>query len=339
MQKDKSGFNKLEVGVIGAGVVATEAHIPILSLMDKVDIKYVADIDGKKAKSLAYPNRVKAVTIDDPTSIPECDIALLAIPVGVRAQYIDVFSSRGVPVFAEKPFALSTDQHGWFLEQLDQPFCNYMRRMFGHTNQLRQLVELGLLGPIQSISITEAYPGKSGGGREYLTNKELSGGGILMDHGVHALSQLFHIVPDSTASINKVSIVTLEDVDVDVQAEIILETKRDSINVDYHMSTIEPAPSQLMIEFEHGTASVKHSEPGAVIKLRSNKSDNGSLKIATENINAHTWKQSIYLMWEQFVSYTQSTEKYDKKAQTGYQITKLIEKMYQKGEVKENLEV
>ena len=329
--------SSLNIGIIGAGVVSTEAHVPILSSMENIDIKYVADIDEKQVNSLARPNRINGITIKNPSDIPDCDVALLATPVGAREDYIEVFGERGTPVFAEKPFATTRSQHEKFLEEIEWPFCNYMRTKFGATEQLQTLAAAELLGPIQSITISESYPGKSGGSRTYMTDTKLSGGGILMDHGVHTFSQLFHILPKATATVDKASIITVDDFDIDVKSTISLNNNNRVVDVDFHLSTVEPVPTQMTLEFENGTVYTQHPDPDSNIKFSSKLSGSTSLELASDETKAYSWKQAIYLMWVDFITKIQNGINYDKEICTGYRVTKLVEEIYNKAKTTERI--
>lgn len=329
--------SKLQVGVVGAGVVATEAHIPILSSRDDVEIKYIADVDGEQTKSLARANGTDPHIIDDPSAVPDCDIALLATPVGAREEYMKVFGGRGTPVFAEKPFAISCAQHMTFLDLVDTPFCNYMRTKFGAMDQLQTLVTTELFGPVHSVSVTESYPGKSGGSRTYMTDSELSGGGILMDHGVHIMSQLFHIFPNATPTVDDVSVVAVDGLDVDVKSKLSFESDTRTVMVDLHLSTVDPTENRILIEFDHGVASLRHADPGANVKIHTSTSVTDRLELSQNETGAYSWKQAIYLMWDEFIQALRAGTDYDANSHTGFAITELVEEMYDNAEIVENL--
>lgn len=95
----------VSVGVIGAGFVAQEYHLPVLSELSETEITYVADIDPEAARDATSPFGSRALGIDDPATLPECDVALLTVPVGYREPYIQEFGTRGTPILSEKPFA------------------------------------------------------------------------------------------------------------------------------------------------------------------------------------------------------------------------------------------
>ena len=104
----------MEIGVIGAGGISTSVHLPLLSCIPDVRIKFIADKSDPKELAKVYDTQ--SVKIDDVTNLPDCDIVLLAIPVGAREKYVDEFSKRGTPIFAEKPFAIDLETHKNFLK-------------------------------------------------------------------------------------------------------------------------------------------------------------------------------------------------------------------------------
>src|SRR5205807_335883 len=106
----------LSVGVVGAGTIAREVHLPVLSAMPKVRIAWVADRDDVRARALARAFRLPAVSLPPcPSELPPCQAVLLAIPVGARGGYYQALAARGTAVFAEKPFALTATDHQQFL--------------------------------------------------------------------------------------------------------------------------------------------------------------------------------------------------------------------------------
>ena len=75
-------MQNLEIGIIGAGNISSTVHLPLLSCIENVSVKYIADTFDPK--DLAKTYNTQSIKITDITSLPDCDIAVLAIPVGVR---------------------------------------------------------------------------------------------------------------------------------------------------------------------------------------------------------------------------------------------------------------
>ena len=154
-------MQNLEIGIIGAGSISSTVHLPLLSCIENVSVKYIADTFDPK--DLAKTYNTQSIKITDITSLPDCDIAVLAIPVGVRKKYIQEFSKRKTAIFTEKPFAIDPETHKSFLELSNRISCNYMRIYYNSTRQIKDIITSGIFGPIKKVSITEGgIIGKTG---------------------------------------------------------------------------------------------------------------------------------------------------------------------------------
>jgi len=92
----------LTVGVIGAGEITTKIHLPAMTAMNGVRIAYIADVNLNAARQAGASYGIDSLGLDgDPSSLPSTDVALLAIPVGARAPFYELFAGRGTAVFAE----------------------------------------------------------------------------------------------------------------------------------------------------------------------------------------------------------------------------------------------
>ena len=94
----------MKVGIIGGSNIATSVHLPLLSCMDDITIEYIAA--RKNPKILAKLYDAKPIQITENSSLPECDIALITIPVGARNEYLYQFAKTDSYVLTEKPFAI-----------------------------------------------------------------------------------------------------------------------------------------------------------------------------------------------------------------------------------------
>ena len=96
--------DKFEIGIVGAGTIVSKTHLPLLSCLNSVSVKYIADIQDPQQLADCY-NTDAIKIVDDLSVLPDCDVVLLAIPVGVRANYIREYSKRNIPIFSEKPYS------------------------------------------------------------------------------------------------------------------------------------------------------------------------------------------------------------------------------------------
>jgi predicted dehydrogenase len=296
-------------------------------------VAFVADVDRSQVSTLARSYGTRAVVIEDPSSLPDCDIALLATPVGVRERYIGEFERRDIPVLAEKPFAPDPETHQSFLNRLETVSCNYLRLCFSPTRQARTLVTSGLLGQVRQVECSEGnIVGATGRSQDdYQTDPSLSESGVLLERGSHIMSQLLYVLTPSGISIEQAELITDDGYDVDVTAQLITDIGNQSVPVQFDLSRIRPVSNQFRVVFENGSATFNIDTPNSPVELETNNELVGNL--ALDERWATTFAQSAYLRWRQFLSKISSDNEYPETIATGPGVTQLIADLYDTAEV------
>ena len=318
------------VGVIGAGGIAQMAHLPILSNIDDVELTYVADIDTDRAKRVAFEYDTDAVNLSKSLNLPHSDAVLLAIPVGVRGDYYDVFADRDVDIFSEKPFARDVEEHDEWAANARNVIANYMRTEYSTTRQLRQIVDHELFGSINSMTLIESYVGATGiSSGHYRTDRSLSGGGVLAERGGHTLSQLIHVLDSDRITLSDCEFVMDGELDVSINAH--LNDLKHDIGIDYHATRIEQTETKLELQCENATVSVDHTDAEDQITVEPTSNTSEQLEIASDERWATSWSGGIYLRWRRFLDGAVHTGKKD--LGTERQVTSMIEKLYDEGTI------
>ena len=320
-------MQNLEIGIIGAGSISSTVHLPLLSCIENVSVKFIADTFDPK--DLAHAYNIQSIKITDITSLPNCDIAVLAIPVGVRKKYIQEFSKRKTPIFTEKPFATDPETHRSFLELSNRISCNYMRIYYNSTRQIKNIITSGIFGSIKKVSITEGgIIGKTGRGKDsYQANPKLSGGGLLMETGCHTLSQLDFLFDD--ISVRESKVIWQDDFDIDAQVVFDISGSN-SFSIDYHITMIKPIETLTTLFFEHFQLSFNHLVPNAVFTISNYNSDK-QFTLCQENKFAATFAQAYYLKWKSFLDQIRQGNTIDTKLETSFKTTQMISEIIQKG--------
>ena len=320
-------MQNLEIGIIGAGSISSTVHLPLLSCIENVSVKYIADTFDPK--DLAKTYNTQSIKITDITSLPDCDIAVLAIPVGVRKKYIQEFSKRKTAIFTEKPFAIDPETHKSFLELSNRISCNYMRVYYNSTRQIKNIITSGIFGSIKKVSITEGgIIGKTGRGKDsYQANPKLSGGGLLMETGCHTLSQLDFLFDD--ISVRESKVIWQDDFDIDAQVVFDISGSN-SFSIDYHITMIKPIETLTTLFFEHFQLSFNHLVPNAVFTISNYNSDK-QFTLCQENKFAATFAQAYYLKWKSFLDQIRQGNTIDTKLETSFKTTQMISEIIQKG--------
>lgn len=316
---------KLDVGVIGGGGISATLHLPLLSCINNVNIKYIADIQEPKELAKAY--NIKSIKIDDVSSLPDCDIVLLATPVGVREKYITEFSKRKIPIFSEKPFAIDLETHKKFLTLSDKITCNYMKTQYNSTRQLKAMVSSGLFGNLKKVVISEGgIVGKTNRGKDtYQADPSLSGGGILMETACHTLSQITSIFDN--ISVRESNVVWENNFDVEAKATFEVFGKN-SFNIDYTITMIKPIEVGTTLFFDNAKLTINHTVPDSEILISDSNGECFSLKKETKY--ASTANQAYYLKWKSFLDSVVNEEIINTEFETSIKTTELITEIYKR---------
>ena len=189
------------VAVIGSGRIANYAHFPALSKLENVRIKYACDIIIEKAQKAKedFP-KIEKVILDyhDALIDPEVDTVFVLTP-NYEHKRITIDALRaGKNVLCEKPIALNYEDA---LEmQKEAQKANKIlnigvnNRYNAAVNAIKKYVDDGTLGDVYHVEshffTTRSIPGLGGP----FTTKAKSGGGVLIDWGVHLLDLVQYIV-------------------------------------------------------------------------------------------------------------------------------------------------
>lgn len=193
-------MNKV-LAVIGCGRIANNAHFPSLSKIRNIRVKYACDIIGEKAEKAKedYPFIENAVTdYKVVLSDPEVDAVFVLTPNFSHYEITMDALKSGKHVMCEKPitvsYALSCEMAKEAEKQgkiLNIGVCN---RYHKSVEMLEALNREGRFGNIYHIYCSfrshRNIPGLGGA----FTTKAESGGGVLIDWGIHFMDLILYIL-------------------------------------------------------------------------------------------------------------------------------------------------
>lgn len=194
-------MDKKVIAVIGCGRIAKNAHFPAFAEMENVRVKYACDILPEKAEKLKeeYPF-IENVISDYKIALadPEVDAVFVLTPNFAHYTVAMDALRAGKHVFCEKPItvncALSREMAQEAEKQgriLNIGVCN---RYHKSVEMLEELNRQGRFGNIYHVYCSfrsfRSIPGLGGA----FTTKEQSGGGVLIDWGVHFLDLILYIL-------------------------------------------------------------------------------------------------------------------------------------------------
>lgn len=189
------------IAVIGCGRIANNAHFPSFSKMENIRVKYACDLIVEKAEKMreTYPF-VENVITDYQVALADPEVDAVYVLTPNYAHYTVTMDSlrAGKHVFCEKPitvnYTLSKEMADEAARQgkiLNIGVCNRFNRSVEKLEQMNREGKFGKLYHVYcSFRSFRSIPGLGGA----FTTKEQSGGGVLIDWGVHFLDLILYIM-------------------------------------------------------------------------------------------------------------------------------------------------
>ena len=189
------------IAVIGCGRISENAHFPALSKMEDVRIKYACDIiPGKAQKKKEMFPKIENTIEDYKIALadPEVDTVFVLTPNYAHYTVTMDALAAGKNVFCEKPITVNYELSVKMKEAADKAgkilnigVCN---RYHLSVEKLAQINKEGKFGNIYHVYCSfrsfRSIPGLGGA----FTTKSMSGGGVLIDWGVHFLDLILYIL-------------------------------------------------------------------------------------------------------------------------------------------------
>ncbi len=189
------------VAIIGCGRIACGAHLPALSKIEGVRIKYACDIIEKKAVAAKekFPIIENVITdYKEALADPEVEAVFVLTPNYAHYTITMDALAAGKHVMCEKPvtvnyklsceMAEAANKHG---KILNIGVCNRYNKSVELLEEMNRRGEFGNIYHVCcSFRAFRSIPGLGGA----FTTKSQSGGGVLIDWGVHYLDLILYIL-------------------------------------------------------------------------------------------------------------------------------------------------
>lgn len=181
----------MKIGIIGCGTIANNAHIPSYMNNAKAEIKYFCDIIPERAEAAVkkYNCGIAVTDYKEVLNDPEIEAVSICTPNKAHSEIAIEALNAGKNVLCEKPAARV------FSEALKMQEAQHktgkvlnigvVNRFNAGVNKLKELIDQGELGEIYQVYVSfrshRSIPGLGGA----FTTKEIAGGGVMIDWGVH----------------------------------------------------------------------------------------------------------------------------------------------------------
>ncbi|GAK05024.1 NADH-dependent dehydrogenase [Geomicrobium sp. JCM 19037] len=187
----------LHVVVIGLGTIS-EMHLSAYEQNPNVQLYGVCDVNEERAERVAEKYSVKNVFTDATDVFNDANVQAVSICTWnkTHAQLAIQALEAGVNVLVEKPLAMSVEE----AEQIQEAErtskamlqVGYVRRFSSNAQVLKQFIDRGELGEVYYAKAS--YIRRIGNPGGWFADRELSGGGPLIDLGVHLIDLCWYMM-------------------------------------------------------------------------------------------------------------------------------------------------
>lgn len=182
-------MEKLKFALIGTGGIA-QTYAQAFQTSNCCKLVAVADVRKDSAKAFAEPFGAKAFS-DYKTLAEnsEFDAVIISTPPNSHPEIAMYFMNRGVHVLCEKPLCLSVSEARAMIECAEKTGVKFtMASKFRYVEDVvkaKSMVASGVLGEV--VQFENAFTAKVDMSKRWNSDKEVAGGGVLIDNGTHSV--------------------------------------------------------------------------------------------------------------------------------------------------------
>lgn len=193
-------MKKFRIGIIGAGGIAKARHIPVfLKMKEKVTLSAVQDLNESRAREVAEEYGIEHVFSDYRDMFLEVDAVAICTPNKFHAEITIAALEAGVHVLCEKPMAISAVECEAMIASSKKSgkvlAIAYHYRFKKESQAAKRAIEKGEIGE-SIVTRIQALRRRKVPSWGVFTNKELQGGGSLIDYGCHLLDLSLWLMED-----------------------------------------------------------------------------------------------------------------------------------------------
>ena len=210
---------KLGWAVVGLGSLAINQILPAFAKCEKSKVVALVSGHPDKANKLAlrYGVNPKSVynyqNFDTIRDNSEVDVIYIVLPNGMHAEYTIRGHQAGKHVLSEKPMANSPAECQQMIDaakKADRKLMVAYRCHYEPYNQeAMRITRAGELGKTQTILTDAGFP--IGDPKQWRLNKQLAGGGSMMDIGIYALNAARYLTGEEPTQVNAMMYTTPND--------------------------------------------------------------------------------------------------------------------------------
>jgi len=189
--------DKLRLGIIGAGLIAHNSHVPAAIGSSDAQITAIVDTNAERAAQVAADYGISPrIATDVRDVVTEIDAAVICTPNDSHAPIAVECLSQGRHVLIDKPMATSVEESDRILEAAHasdaKVAIGYATRFRTGVAMMKETLETRRFGQVRAF--VNRF-GSSGGWSPisgYILDKKNAGGGVLVVSGTHFLDRMLY---------------------------------------------------------------------------------------------------------------------------------------------------
>ncbi|MBI4994663.1 Gfo/Idh/MocA family oxidoreductase [Candidatus Peregrinibacteria bacterium] len=181
----------INVGIVGAGLIGNKRALAI-RVVRGARLVAVADAAYVRAKDFGAVHHCEVMRRwQDLVRRDDIDVVIVAVPNKFIVPIVTTALAHKKHILCEKPFGRTSRESLQMLKAARRyhrlVMVGFNHRFHGAIAKAKQLVDRGYIGKLLFIRARYGHGGRLGMEKEWRFNKKISGGGELLDQGIHII--------------------------------------------------------------------------------------------------------------------------------------------------------
>jgi len=230
------GDGRLRAGVIGAGSVARNAHLPAYAEHPDTDLVAVAEPDAERRRTAveAYGAETGYESGGEMLESADPDVVSICTPAGTHRALFVTAADTGCHIYCEKPMTTDVESAEAMAEAATDAGVitqiGYTRAYVENYRHVLSLTETHLLGDIKKLQTHRVRSPPAG---SWNFDPELSGGGVVADQLGHIVDFYIRLF-DATPTVEDVTLERLDVPSVEDYAELTFDFDGTPVETTLH---------------------------------------------------------------------------------------------------------
>ena len=226
-----------KIGLVGAGIIGKSYSDIILKNTD-CEIAAVCDTALERAEEIAAFHNAKSFSdYKEMVEQTQLDAVILNLPHFLHCEAAVYFLQRNINVLLEKPMAMNVEECDRIIEAEKASSAKlavgHLQRYFPAYREVKKILEskiYGNLSMITEVRNVNYLPNRP----KWFLDKNLSGGGIVMNFGAHTLDKIMYVTDDSVQQAYANLSNPISEDNIEINAQILMKLRSGvSVNVTF----------------------------------------------------------------------------------------------------------